>query len=498
MKFIEFFLFLTVLAIWSLRIFIEWGNDFGIYYSGSFFISDLFSNEKYRIYEEFFDNKGPVYYLFLKFIGRVIGYGYYQAYISFYLSILVFYIPIYFIIKKNTKTFYSSLFFLTLALLLLVDQHTNSSIALFQSGLLIISFYYLLTAKNNLFFFYNSYLFFVLAVFTRIDSILFIFPFLYYFYFKIKTNCHQIKFLIFYIVIIPCIFLFLLIKFFDTSFLEFYRHNFSFNFWYNDAIRGNTLNDFIVHIIKKNHLKLLTLSFLLPVAIFLLASILENIKFSHNRKKISFLKTFLNKDFKKIILFLIFFSSILLWLKVYDKDYHLLVLSVPLLFVIINLSQFFLKHKYLQIIFMPFLLWSLSTEFVFLNKIKYNNFECLQNLFCKYSDAASYKKTIDSIMISNLSEIHIVGGDGWIYFFSQKKPTQSIMDWILYFKGNYNYKTEPLMISHKKLIQNKSGYLFWIHNDLQHLGQDSDLFLEIINSSEFIEDQGRYSMYKIK
>jgi hypothetical protein len=395
-------IYLTVLAIWSLKIFLEWGSDFGLYYAGSFFSTNVFEKfEHYRLYEEFFDHKGPVYYLFLKFIGKIVGYGYYQAYLSFYLSILVFYIPIYLTIKKNIKTFVSSLFFIILALLLLIGQDTNASIALFQLGLLTISFYYLLQAKDNFFFFNISYFFFILAVFTRIDSILFFFPFLYYFHLKSRNFYHYIKFFLFYILTIPYIFLFFIITFFETSFYNFYQHNLSFNFWYSQ-VSANSLPFFSSNIIKKNHLTLLTVGFFLPIVLFLAARVFEkiNINWNWQRRSHFYSRIFLNKNFKKIILFLIFLSSILIWLKVSDKNYYLFILSAPVLFVSINLGQLLLKPKYLQIMFMPFLLWSLSTEFFFLNKIKKNNFECLRNLFCEYSDARFYKKTIESIKTS--------------------------------------------------------------------------------------------------
>jgi hypothetical protein len=495
-NFTEFLFFFFILALWATRLFVEWGTDYGIYYAGSFFISTLFENtEEYRLYEEFFDHKGPVYYLFLKLVGYIIGWGHYQSFVSLYLSILVFYIPIYLIIKKNTKTFTSSIFFLLLALLLISNMPTNASIGIFQMGLITISFYYLLQAKNNLFFFNISYLFFILAVFTRIDSIFFIFPFLYFFYLRNKIEKNYMKQILIYIILIPSSLLFILTEFFGSSFNQFYNHNITFNFWYSDIETQKSLKTFLINILKKEHFTLLTKSLLLPIAIFLMAKIFAkintNLDWDYLRRKV-----LSGKNFKESIMFLIILSAILVWTRVFDKNYHLLVLSISLFFVIVNLCKFLGNFKYLQITFIPFLLWSLSTDMGFVLKLKNNNFSCIHDYFCEESDLKNYEKTINFINTRNMNEVHIVGGRGWAYFFSNTKPARTINDWVFF----YGYSSKELISSHKKLLNKEKGYLFWIDNKLfeKDNTKNSKLFLEIIDGSQYIESQGRYSMYQIK
>ena len=87
-----------VLAVWSAGLFTGWGSDYGAYYTGAYYLDD-----NYRLYQEIFDHKGPVYYLFLKSIGTVIGWGHLQSYISLLTTMLVFYIPTYLIIRSFTK-----------------------------------------------------------------------------------------------------------------------------------------------------------------------------------------------------------------------------------------------------------------------------------------------------------------------------------------------------------------------------------------------------------
>jgi hypothetical protein len=155
------FIVIIILAIWSANLLTEWGVDFGVYYAGSYFL-----DEKYRIYNEFFTHKGPLYYLFLKAIGYFIGWGHWQAYLSLLLTMLIFYISIIFILINERITPLTFISGSLISLCLLYNQDTNSSIAFFQSSFLIISFW-LLIKKNKISSLNTSFFFLICAILSR-------------------------------------------------------------------------------------------------------------------------------------------------------------------------------------------------------------------------------------------------------------------------------------------------------------------------------------------
>ena len=107
-----------------------------------------------------------------------------------------------------------------------------------------------------------------------------------------------------------------------------------------------------------------------------------------------------------------------------------------------------------------------------------------------------YDKTLKYIKNNNINP-EIVGGRGWPYFLSNKKPIRAINDWWLYALEE-PYKNNYLLKNHKKLLKRKSGYVFWINNSLIENQKNNILLNEIKSISNKIEDQGYYSMYRIK
>jgi hypothetical protein len=497
---IEFILFVAVLALWSPRLLIEWGTDYGVYYSGSFYITTIFNSiSDYKLYIEFFDHKGPVYYLFLKLVGNLIGWGYFESVISLFLSLLVLYIPIYLIVKKHTKTILSSTFFLGLALLLLYGQNANTSMAFFQSGLLIISFYLLLKSKQKYVLIYFSYFFFLLAVFTRIDSILFLIPFLIAFYTFFRVNFFRGLNILIYYILSPFVIFFALKLYFSFTFVEFYTHQFEFNIWYSKMVMSN----FFVKFYRPTHYALLTGSIFLFVVTYMLICILnKKSKILHNVnnvKKKLFFRSIIENNYEEIILTSVLICSILAWTQVTDKHFHLLVLTVPLFFTVIIQSRFLLRPKYFQLVLLPIIFYGISVSLIpHWLKLTKDNFQCFRDPFCKYSPAKEYKLTVDSIRNNGFGEVHIVGGRGWTYFFSEAKPARSINDWWIY-AVKEPFITEGLILSHNKLLSQKKGYIFWIDNYFfSEVSSISPLLFDILNNSILIEHQGRYSMYSIK
>lgn len=498
---LEFLFFLIAIYLWSTKLYLEWGTDFGIYYSGSFFTSTIFNSENdYKIYSEFFTHKGPIYYLFLKIIGNIIGWGHHQAVFSLYLSVLVFFITIYFFIKKKVTNNTLAFFLILLSLLLLVGQPTNSSIAFFQMGLILISFIFLIYSEKNRGYIHLSLIFLNLAIFTRIDFIIFIFPFLVFMGIQIyKKKFSTIKIFVFYFVLFPIILISLLKFFFIFSIFDFYNHNFKFNLWYKNIFFET--NSIIKYLFIKFHrevqFSIITKSFLLPIFIFILGLILKKkIDLKNSYSEISKKIKFESNDF---VIASILLSGILIVFNSFDKQYHLLSISVPILFFIIYYSQAISQFKIIQILFIPFFIYSYVLEFDFIIGDFKKKLNCLNNIFCEYSDLHNYQTTINSIKQIRNNEVHIIGGRGWVYFFSTKKPHQSLNDWWFYY-GNKGFETKSLLKSFDSLVNQEKGYKFWVDNRILERAKfnQSEKIKKVLKKSQIIVNQGRHSMLQLK
>ncbi len=485
-------LFLMVaIFLWSTLLYVEWGTDFGIYYSGSYFITTILDTENnFKLYSEFFEHKGPIYYFFLRIIGEIIGWGHHQAVISLYLSLLIFYIPIFIYVIKSTNSLTSSFFLITLSLLLLTDQPTNSSIIFFQMGLLLISFYFLIFNRENRSFIFLSIFFFNLSVLTKIDSIIFVIPYFVFFYFKIKSsNDFNLKILVFYFICLPIILILLLKNIYGFSIYEFYDHNINFNLWYkNYSDTGNFFYDFLKNFYRPDQFSAINKSFLLPIFIFILASYAVQ---KNNQKKIKFEKN-------ELILFGIILSGGIILFNSFSKDYHLLVLSAPILFFIIYNFRFLSKLKFLKILFIPVFLYAYFLQLGFIYADFNKKLNCVHDPFCDYSSQRNYIKTIESIKKDTNKVLHLIGGNGWIYFFSSKEPEHSPNDWWYYHKSN-KFENLALRNSYNNLLKKEKGFKFWIDNSLLENKdfKESSKIINILKKSNLIENQGVYSMYEI-
>ena len=69
---------------------------------------------------------------FLKSIGQIIGWGPQKAILSLALSVLTFFVPIYYLIIKFIKNNFEKIFFVLILTSLLIGQDGSSSIAFFK------------------------------------------------------------------------------------------------------------------------------------------------------------------------------------------------------------------------------------------------------------------------------------------------------------------------------------------------------------------------------
>jgi hypothetical protein len=486
-SFCVFLFMLVFLALWSSKLLTEWGSDFGVYYAGSYFISD-----DYRLYKELFDHKGPLYYLFLKMIGSFIGWGSSQAYWALFLTLLTFYIPAFLILQRQNLSPLLLLSGITLCLLLLFGQNTNSSIAFFQAAFLLMSFYLLAAVKNDSAFVCALTLFF-LAVFVRIDALVFLPIYvLYAFHERGASNYKKIGGRLLLIPSVSLLIFFILSKTLDFDLLEFYEHNVVFNNWYRtESILG------IFY--RPNHLSLISSSLIIIPVYFLchriFSLIYENLKSAGK----SWSPNVLGCQARvKLIYIGILFLAVVLWsASGSDKDYHLLVLTIPIVFVIISNAKYFPASGLWLVTFLALALYPLTLTLAQPLKVLIKEPQCISNPYCTSSDISRYIDSIDFLRRQNNAEVSIIGGRGWTYFYSDKKPARSLNDWWLYYRPD-PFLTESLGYQHAKLLSGQLGNFFLVDNSLlDDLEKRSPLLKEILASSYLVEDQGRYSLFSL-
>lgn len=490
-----FLLIIFVLSVWSANIFIEWGTDYGTYYAGSYFLSD-----NYRLYQEHFDHKGPLYYLFLQMIGYVVGWGSWQAYLSIILTMLVFYIPVFMILVserlKSMTLFASTL----LSLCLIYNQPTNASISFFQSGLLLSSFWLLIKYHKSSIGLNISFFLFVGSILTRIDSIIYL-PV--YLFALIHTNHNSsiisiCKKLFFWILIFTISFWSLSYKF-NFNLNDYLVHNYEFNIWYSEKFKNssNLFFKVIKLILRIDTYKLFTGSlFILPLFLTF-----PKLKSGFN-EIFSYIKILFKKKLKKnfisenAIASIILFLGFIGWFLTYsDKDYHLLILLVPLIsFYFINLRIISLEqNQFIALASIYCLMIVLSLP---LNKL-YKDPECLRSPFCSLSALKKYENSINFMKDLPYQETEILGGRGWIYFYSEKNPSRAISDWRFYL-GEAPFLRPHWIVQHQNLLKMPSGYIFLVDNQLLSKNNKNQFLNEVIDRSQLVKKQFKYSIFQIK
>ena len=149
---IVYIIFFLFSYFWSLKIFYEFGTDYGQYLAGSIFI-----DKDYKLYLDHFDNKGPAYYLFLKIIYFIFNLEYSNINFGLMASLIFYFFPVIFFINKYFKSDqnFIKLFFYCILITTVFGQTTNASIFFFFNGLIFLSFI-------NLYLFLKIILFYIL------------------------------------------------------------------------------------------------------------------------------------------------------------------------------------------------------------------------------------------------------------------------------------------------------------------------------------------------
>lgn len=482
-----------IIATWSLRLFLHWATDFGGYYGGSYSLSD-----NYQLYKELFDHKGPLYYLFISLLGKVIGWGAWQAYFTLFITLLIFYLSIIYILSKRVKSNVVFTVVLAVSLILLYKQGANLSISLFQASFLITSFYFLIESiktrePNSTKKYIIAVALFTCAVLVRIEVLIYVPIYLFANVFS-TINKRSYLLLLERILLSIVVFtvLFTITKiYFGYSFSEYYEHNIEFHLYYKNNITP-------AHIYRPTQFSLL---FNTNYGLIILFFVVMYSKHTYILKTYGTKNIFdwVKQDYvqRYILSILVFFLGLALWIiSSSDKDYHLFFITIPLLFFVIYwgdcLGSLSIK---LVIVCLPIIIYMLIMTINRGANVILNHRDCLKNPFCDKSVLNVNSYTKNKISAQNFAII--VGGKGWLYLFADTKPEGAINDWWMY-QRQEPFVTNYLLSSHIKLLEKPPGYEFWIDNYLVKGGGKSFYFQQILDSSIFVQNEGRYSRYRVK
>ena len=423
-------------------------SDYGAYYASSMFFAD-----DYSLYNEAFDHKGPAYYLFIKVIGDLFGWGSYYLFLPFYFTVLFFLLSIFFFLKTFLKN-NDKIFILSFAAIATLSfQSGNGSLVFFQIACILFHMSFLIKFVNtNIFYNYIfSIIFFLFAVFTRIDGLIFMLLILFHIMFLI--NDLKVKI---YCLITVSILTYILYAFFSNYFNfdlnMFLNSNVIFNFIYQD----NYTAGFFSHFHKPESVKIFFGFGLGVLFLILLNKFLSYVKFKN-------LKTlYKNLHPKFIIAFISSFFLIFIFLLPKTEQAHYVInLQVGCLILcsIIMGSIVDNRKSVMLPIFLVFLYGNLATSMLPTYKFL-KNFGCLDSLECQ--SLVNIKEIVEDA--SNYDKVNIVYGNGWINILSNKSPSISILNWPVVNNGRIKdlYKS---MNNFEKIISNKNQTL-WIEKSI--------------------------------
>ncbi|MDC0077709.1 hypothetical protein OAJ98_01855 [Deltaproteobacteria bacterium] len=489
-KYVLFIFVALISSIWSLKLFVEWGSDFGVYYSLPYFL-----DENYRLYKEAFSHKGPVYLLFTYILGGLMGWGAIQAYLTLVATIATYFFSILYVISNRTKNFTIKTVVLLISLLILGNTTTNASISLFLTGLIILSLYFLVESlnNNNLIFFLFSVTIFTLSVLTRIDA-LFLLPAFIVILMLMHLNGLSVNgVLIFFFsgLTVASIIFYAISVVFGFTLDEYILHNIYFNLQYKNQ---NTpgIKPFVLE-----HIQALFSTGITPFFILILGYIVKELFLNHDHNNKSYL--FNRKIIKQQLLvsILVFFLGYALW--VYSnsgKSYHIYSIATPLLFFIAFWGDYVATcSKYLALLAVPLMLYLSFYPLKAGANVLINHRNCIHDIYCNASPVSLYKETIEQM--SKRDSSAIVGGRGWPHLFSNSKPELSMNNWWIYYRKE-TFMTDYLLKGHEKLITRPSGYIFWIDKIMTTGDNRSIYFSQVLSASTKLSVDGKYIRVYIK
>lgn len=475
---------LIISLLWAMRLPFEWGSDFGAYYAGA-----MYTDDSYRLYSDFFDHKGPMYYAFLKAIGWIIGFGAPQALFSLTLTAFIYFLSLVILIARKQKILATTV--LVIAALSLVGQPSNASIALFLASQILFAYHfsrkYLVT--GNLSDAALAGAFATSAALTRVDAIGYLLWVAGVLVIGTKAmrqpggNLLVIAKPLVVAIAAGVVLFVLVISLMSFSLNEMYVANISFNHYYKDVIGGS-------YFYRSNHFEILLKS----GALFMVGYLLLDI-FKGFRGWVACIgpSSNLNSDSVRELLgngatWTFVLIGVAIWIySGSDKDYHVYLILLPLLVLVINYGAELLNGRVLLVIVFLGLPFSLDAAKATWRLLRYP--ECLTSPFCKKSPAVAYQDAVQLMVDGKVQAI--IGGRGWPYVFARQKPIMSVNDWWLY-SNNTPFVTPVLQDQFEKIVGMKDGEKILIDKSLYNSDTGSAYLEKIRESYSKENDLGYY------
>ena len=486
----SFWIFIIVLVVaysflWSLKFSSTLGIDIGGYFFGASIL-----NENFNLYKDHFDHKGPFFYFYLKTLIELFGKNFIAQYYILSITTLIYLTSLIFFSKIFLKKKKNILLFLFLALASLYEIPTDAIIALFNQSLVIFGYtlgiYVFLNKdlkdKNKFLLILTGNIFFILAYFVRVDSIIHLLIFNVLLIFYIKS---YLRFILFSILIFLLIFKFFSI-YFNYSFFDYYNSNIIFNFFY----QSRQSNFYLFY-----RPELMKLFWVTGYGLLFISTIVNL-----NYKKIKI-------EFPSLLLIIqLIFSLGLLYLTKYDKNYFILIV-LPSIFMVsvyffekAEFKNFKIFRGILIIYLITISIWSLNFIPDIIKKDSYKilflDSEEEQREFV-HKTQPYIKSTYNFIKNNNIKDIYIVCSEATDnFYFDIEKPKVSLNGWLYTHPG---FEHKYFLNHYNELISKKSGFIFFINNICMAEGRPSTkYFKNLISISLKVEHEGYFHVRAIK
>lgn len=463
------FMLMTVAFGWTLSLTRSdrWGADFSHYYVASQYLADDF-----RLYMEVHDHKGPAFYLFLHLIGKIIGYGVFQAILSIFITAFLYLTTLFYIGTRfiQSKT---ALFIVSLALgATLIGQPGGTGISQIQSIFLLNYFYFLyknLTTEETKYL-YLSILFWSLAVLTRIDGFFYaiLFPFILY-----KRNIGSLIKLLPEFIGIPLITAYLFSWYLDYSLLQYFKHIILINIIYKtqqfSEFKDLFFRDMSFYLFAASGISLVL------QMVFCNKSIFQKSRFSF----------FLTSVLLSSLVLYIFSGS--------ARIQHLpIVYPGILFFIIVTIANIDIELPavILAIFFLAY------SNFINVAPGIYHNLIDLQNDKLFELNNEDDRLLVEEIATFEEEEIYGIFYNFWIYVLSQKKPAFKMSGGVFYLKPFYHFsKLKDLDFEkpHKNLLSGEKRFIL----DSRWRKEATDLLKDLIGNSKLVKRIGIYEIRQI-
>jgi hypothetical protein len=432
-------------ALYGFQLYKNPGTDFGIYYAGA-----NATSPSYRLYDGFFETKGPLFYGFIKFLNLFLPYSIFGAAITLSLVSLFWFFSIYLssnILELQSK-FRFLLFFMGAAVF--IQQPSNGSINVFMCSLFMLSIafsirYFRNNLSKDLVF---GVLFASLASLTKLDGFL-ILPVCFVILYLSRNR--KLFFTVIVSVLLSAFFYFtsllLLQNFLYFKLSSYWRMSFKDVF---ERVWNPNNNGSILNLVVRDYNSLGILLASGTIFIFVLFY-----KFA-----------FINRSESHLIYILLFFGFAGYLALGSDKNYHIFIVYP---FILVSILILMPRIDDTRIIKTATILVILSTITISLNLAVLDKCAFVDKAGCTNRYTEIIQKTKNN---SNLDSIFFLN-QGWPFIYAKVKP-------IINFTATWDgWNNELYYDSLRKQASNGNNEAIWV--DLFEIESNkigADLFLK--------------------